>query len=73
MEAFLDENPDFLDSYVARKVKRSTVERWSHQPSLGLGDSLVLNVEQESLEPDLEDAQHLSREGSIRKEGYYVR
>ena len=73
MEAFLDENPDFLDSYVARKVKRSTVERWSRQPSLALADSLVLNVEQEPLESDTEDSLHLSREGSLRKEGYYVR
>ena len=40
---------------------------------LALDDSLVLNVDQETLEPDLEDTQHLSREGSIRKEGYYVR
>ena len=73
MEAFLDENPDFLESYVARKVKRSTVERWSQQPSLALADSLVLNVDGEPLEPDLEDSAHLSREGSLRKEGYYVR
>ena len=73
MEAFLDENPDFLESYVGRKVRRSTVERWSRQPCLGPGDSLVLNVDQESLQPDLEDTQDLSRQGSLRKEGYYVR
>ena len=73
MEAFLDENPDFLESYVGRKVKRSTVEKWCGQPSLGLGDNLVLNVDQEGLEPDLEDTLDLSRQGSLRKEGYYVR
>ena len=73
MEAFLDENPDFLESYVARKVKRSTVERWSQQPVLALADSLLLNVDGEPLEPDLEDSTLLSREGSLRKEGYYVR
>ena len=73
MEAFLDENPDFLESYVGRKVKRSTLEKWCGQPSLGLGDSLVLNVDQEGLEPDLEDTLDLSRQGSLRKEGYYVR
>ena len=77
MEAFLDENPDFLESYVGRKVRRSTVERWSRQPCLGQADSLVLNVEQESLQEslqsDLEDSQELSRQGSLRKEGYYVR
>ena len=73
MEAFLDENPDFLESYVGRKVRRSTVERWSRQPGLGQADSLVLNVEQENLQSDLEDSQELSRQGSLRKEGYYVR
>ena len=28
VESYLDEHPEFLDSYVLRKVKPGTVERW---------------------------------------------
>ena len=28
IEAYLDDHPDFLDSYVPRKVKRTTIEKW---------------------------------------------
>ena len=66
VEAFLDDNPDFLESYVARKVKRSTVDRWRQ----GTEPLPVVNVDQDQLEPDLED---ISGEESLVKEGYYAR
>ena len=28
MEAYLDDNPDFTESYVMRKVGRKTIEKW---------------------------------------------
>ena len=28
VEAFLDDHPDFTESYVLRKVKRSTIDKW---------------------------------------------
>ena len=28
VEAFLDDHPDFAESYVLRKVKRSTIDKW---------------------------------------------
>ena len=69
VEAFLDDNPDFLESYVTRKVKRSTVERWRQ----GTEALPVVNVDQDQLEPDLEDLQTVSREERLVKEGYYAR
>ena len=70
VEAYLDDHPEFLESYVARKVKRSTVDRWLHSQD---SHQVIVNVDQDQLEPDMEDLQTLSREGSLRKEGYYAR
>ena len=73
VEAYLDEHPEFLESYVLRKVKTSTVERWQQQKPLPDNSSIVVNVDDDILENDLEDHQLLSRQGSLRQEGFYAK
>ena len=71
MEAFLDEHPDFLESYVIRKVKPSTFERWQHQFPVPGPETVIVNLDQETLESDSQEM-ILSRQGSFRQEGFYA-
>lgn len=75
IESYLDKHPEFLDSYVLRKVKPGTVERWHllQQPLAVPGElavSLDTNTALNSLESD---SAGLSRQGSFRQtEGFYA-
>jgi len=71
VEAFLDEHPDFLESYVIRKVKPSTFERWQHQFPVPGPETVIVNLDQETLESDSQEM-ILSRQGSFRQEGFYA-
>ena len=72
VEAYLDEHPEFLDSYVLRKVKPSTVERWQeHKPAND--NNIIVNIDDDIIENDLDGHQLLSRQGSLRQEGFYAK
>ena len=48
VEAYLDEHPDFLESYVLRKVKPTTVERWQElKPG---NDNIVVNIDDDIID-----------------------
>jgi len=77
IEAYLDDHPDFLDSYVPRKVKRTTIEKWLIQNKHNDSEDRLLF--QEYKEPNTElpellvsNDNTLEREGSLRKGSYYV-
>ena len=71
VEAYLDEHPDFLESYVLRKVKPTTVERWQElKPG---NDNIVVNIDDDIIENDLGEQQVFSRQGSLRQEGFYAK
>jgi hypothetical protein len=44
MEAYLDDNPEFTESYVIRKVGRKTIEKWLqlHTGQSTIKENLIL-------------------------------
>jgi len=76
IEAYLDDHPDFMESYVLRKVKKSTIDKWllnnAHNDT---GEGLVVHLKkQSSTETSVSTVPEvtLNRRGSLKKESFYV-
>jgi len=76
IEAYLDDHPEFTESYILRKVKRPIIEKWMHQNKHGepgeknyFKDDLNVVVT-----PDIHASTEtdLRRERSFKKGSYYV-
>ena len=57
METWLDENPDFFQSYLLRKGTRSMIDSWlvAHALPPGLSSAALEEVSEEFLEDQDED------------------
>eukprot|EP00092_Neocalanus_flemingeri_P000851 GFUD01000908.1.p1 GENE.GFUD01000908.1~~GFUD01000908.1.p1 ORF type:complete len:940 (+),score=252.02 GFUD01000908.1:154-2973(+) len=77
IEAYLDDHPDFTESYVLRKVKKSIIDKWLNQNAQKDPEDRLLsklNRDQNNGIPECivsKDAP-LNREGSLRRGSYYV-
>jgi len=77
IEAYLDEHPKFVESYVLRKVKKSVIDKWNmHNIEKDPMDRIVVQLENDSSNEISEDVVQnqlpLIRQGSLRKDNYYV-
>jgi len=77
IEAYLDDHPEYIESYVLRKVKKPTIDKWMvHNTQKDSSDRIVFQLDKDS---NLEIPEHfvpnelpLIRQGSLRKGNYYV-
>eukprot|EP00092_Neocalanus_flemingeri_P076021 GFUD01094260.1.p1 GENE.GFUD01094260.1~~GFUD01094260.1.p1 ORF type:complete len:916 (+),score=231.39 GFUD01094260.1:166-2913(+) len=68
IEAFLDDHPDFTDSYVLRKVKKSTIDKWLIQNThKDEEDHLPIRLAVNTVEQNNSEDTFQTNEGSQRK------
>lgn len=77
IEAYLDDHPEFIESYVLRKVKKSTIDKWMVQTTQKDPLDRVLfqlnkDTNAEIPECVVPNELPLIRQGSLRKSSYYV-
>ena len=75
IESYLDEHPEFLDSYVLRKEKPATVERWHQlqQPLAVPGeltvslDTVNVSSQSEAVILTVDQSEHSTRQPRVRQ------
>jgi len=77
IESYLDEHPDFVESYVLRKIKKPTIEKWMRQnTSKDSFDTKHYHPKREASfdipEFLVTDENPFIRRGSFKKDSYYV-
>jgi len=77
IEAYLDEHPQFVESYVLRKVKKSVIDKWNvHNNQRDPLERIVVQLDNDSNIEIPEDVVQNNlpfiRQGSLRKDNYYV-
>jgi len=76
IEAYLDDHAGFIESYILRKVKKSTIDKWLIQNAQKDPEDRLLfqfNKEQNTEIPECRISNDitLNRQGSLRKSSYY--
>lgn len=66
IEAFMDDNPEFAESYVLRKISRKTIEKWLKLHSVA-GQENPLLIVNDSQSPGRKPSEDTSYSSQIRK------